>query len=445
VKKSAQPLDGRYELEERIGGGAAGDVYRAVDRQLDRVVAIKFVRAASDIDDVARARFEREARTGARFSHPNSINIFDVGEAEDGRPYLVMEHVDGETLAERIERSDALPADEALEIACHVVSALAAAHEAGLVHRDVKPSNILLGADGAARLADFGIAKAIDDVSGRMTLTGEVLGTAHYLAPELMTGGRATPRSDVYSVGVVLYEMLSSRPPFDGRSPAEVLAAAQRGEVEPLEREDVDAQVVSAMYRALDRDPSRRPVDGGELLALLQAAGDPGATIALTPNDPATDRLPVLPVPARSKRAPRRKRAFDSVQPRVVVGAIVAAIVVSAIVALASFGNGGSPSRSTQGLVPPAPGEEPVNEATDPTIESVIAEIDDGPYLLGAQAEQLRARLVTLQDQLGTFVGPRDARATRLLRTIDEWVFRGELNADLAVRAKQAIRGEIEG
>src|SRR5262245_20803163 len=190
---------GRYELGRRIAAGGMGEVYEGRDRQLGRPVAVKLLRTEA-MDMPGRARFEREGKLMACFSHPNAVTVYDVGE-EDGRPYLVMELVDGESLTTLLRRRGRLDAVDAVAIADQVLTALAAAHDAGLVHRDIKPGNILVARDGSAKLADFGIAKAIADSGATMTGTGEVIGTAKYVSPEQVSGLPADSRSDIYSVG----------------------------------------------------------------------------------------------------------------------------------------------------------------------------------------------------------------------------------------------------
>src|SRR5688500_5909095 len=206
----AELFAGRYALGRLLGAGGAGRVYAARDERLHRDVAIKLV-PTSSAEPIARQRFVREARTAAAFTHPNAVALYDAGEA-DGSLYLVMELVDGESLADKLAARGPLGPAESERIMIGVLSALAAAHGAGIVHRDVKPGNVLLAADGAVKLADFGIAKRLDDAAGDVTVVGDIIGTPKYLAPELLSGAPATPSSDVYAAGVVLFEMLAGRP-----------------------------------------------------------------------------------------------------------------------------------------------------------------------------------------------------------------------------------------
>ena len=196
----------RYVLGDQLGVGGTSRVHAALDTRLGRQVAIKLLNSsvAATADPAGRERFLREGQTTAGFSHRHAVTVFDAGE-DDGDLYIVMELVDGLSLAEHLARTGPLPIDETVRIAGQVLSALAAAHAAGIVHRDVKPANILIGADGEIKLADFGIAKRFDDLDASVTATGMVIGTPRYLAPEQALGGAPTPASDVYSMGIVLF------------------------------------------------------------------------------------------------------------------------------------------------------------------------------------------------------------------------------------------------
>ncbi|MBQ1470489.1 MAG: serine/threonine protein kinase, partial [Schwartzia sp.] len=203
-------LDNRYEILERIGGGGMADVYKAHDKILDRVVAVKILHAQLAGDKEFLAKFQMEAQGAARLSHPNIVNIYDVG-VEDGMHYIVMEYVDGETLKDKITREGHLSIPESLKIAKEIAEALSHAHKNNLVHCDVKPHNILVMQDGRVKVADFGIARAV--TSTTMTYNGNVVGSVHYFSPEQAKGTKITPKSDVYSLGVVLYEMLTGHLP----------------------------------------------------------------------------------------------------------------------------------------------------------------------------------------------------------------------------------------
>ena len=212
---STQLITGRYRVERPLGHGAMSTVDLALDVELDREVALKRLAENLSRDDDLRARFKREARLAARLAHPNVVRIYDIGEDDDGRPFIAMEYVAGETLAELLARRGPLPAREVAELGIQACRALAAAHEAGLVHRDVKPQNLLLRSDGVLKLGDFGVAFGLEGT--RLTMAGTVLGTAAYLAPEQARGEEVTAAADVYGLGAVLYELLTGRPP---RNPA---------------------------------------------------------------------------------------------------------------------------------------------------------------------------------------------------------------------------------
>ena len=291
-------LAGRYELGEELGSGAVGRVFRAHDQTLGRDVAVKLL--APDADPVTRQRFVREARTAAKLHHPNAVAVYDTGEA-DGQPYLVMELVRGQTLADLIERRGHLDFDEVVAITAGVLQGLEAAHRAGMVHRDVKPGNVLLPDEGGVKLSDFGIAKALDDESADVTMAGVLMGTPTYLAPELLVGEPPSPASDVYGVGCLLYAQLTGDPPFT-RGDAMAIAYAHRNEPVPSiasRRPDVPEDLAAVTMRALAKEPGDRyPSAAAMRTALLEgpdavAAADDAATVAIA-SGVARDRTAVL-------------------------------------------------------------------------------------------------------------------------------------------------------
>lgn len=259
-------LDGRYRIERRIAGGGMSVVYLATDTRLERKVAVKVMHPA--YPDAANgdfvARFVREAKAAARLSHPNVVAVFDQG-ADAGALYLVMEYVAGHTLRELLTERGRLPPGEALAVVEPVLAALAAAHDAGLVHRDVKPENVLLADDGRVKVADFGLARAVADANHTV---GLLIGTVAYLAPERVADGRDDARSDVYSVGVLLFELLTGRTPFAGNTPILAATARLHEPVPPPSAfaPEVPAALDALLARATERDPDRRPADAGELL-----------------------------------------------------------------------------------------------------------------------------------------------------------------------------------
>jgi predicted Ser/Thr protein kinase len=251
-------LADRYELEELVGTGGMSSVFRAHDRLLDRKVALKVLHQQFSGDDDYVERFRREARSVAALSHPNIVTVIDRGE-HDERQFIVFEYVEGENLKRLIERRGQAPVPTALELGIQIASGLSFAHQQGLVHRDVKPQNVLLNGDGRAKVTDFGIARSLDVQHG-MTQTGTVLGTSDYIAPEQAQGQRVDEHSDVYSLGVVMYELLTSEVPFPGEN---FVAVAMRhiNEEPPLirdKRTDVPPRVEAAVRKAMAKRPEDR-------------------------------------------------------------------------------------------------------------------------------------------------------------------------------------------
>jgi eukaryotic-like serine/threonine-protein kinase len=292
-------LDGRYEITARLARGGMATVYRGIDTRLTRTVAIKIMHVGLGDDLEFARKFDREARAAARLSHPNVVSVFDQGaDAIDGnvvRPYIVMEYVEGQTLRDVVNAHAPLDPIAALDLLEPVVAALAAAHDAGLVHRDVKPENVLLGDRGRIKVADFGLAKAISS-STQTATQGLLIGTVSYLPPELVTSGHTDARSDVYSAGVVLFELLTGRKPHGGDTPIQVAYAHVHHDVPPPSAHApagaVPPYLDALVARATARDPALRPPDGRVLLtqvrrvrAALNAglADDPELTQDLTP------------------------------------------------------------------------------------------------------------------------------------------------------------------
>ncbi|MCW2767159.1 MAG: protein kinase [Nocardioides sp.] len=304
-------LDGRYRIGARIARGGMASVYEATDIRLDRTVAVKVMHPGLGDDDEFAARFVREARSAARLSHPNVVAVFDQGD-DDGIVFLAMELVEGHTLRDVIRKESPMVPARALALLEPVVSALAAAHRAGLVHRDVKPENVLIATDphsGASRIkvADFGLAKAVSADTQHTATGGVLIGTVSYLAPELVVDGRADARADVYAVGVVLYELLTGSKPHEGESPIQVAYKHVHEDVPPPSRvvPEIPAYVDALVARATARDRGQRPADAAVLLHQLHRVSqalaegvrdDPELTADLAPMLlPVDTRVPSRP------------------------------------------------------------------------------------------------------------------------------------------------------
>ena len=260
-------LDGRYRIGARIARGGMAAVYSAEDLRLDRLCAVKVMHAGLGDDEEFAARFVREARSAARLDHPNVVAVFDQG-ADEGTVFLVMEYVAGHTLRDVIRKESPMPPSRALALVEPVLSALAHAHRAGLIHRDVKPENVLIADDGRVKVADFGLAKAISADTQHTATGGVLIGTVSYLAPELVVDGRSDARADVYAVGVLLYELLTGTKPHEGESPIQVAYKHVHEDVPPPSRlaRGLPAYVDALVARATARDLDQRPADAGVLL-----------------------------------------------------------------------------------------------------------------------------------------------------------------------------------
>ncbi len=336
-------IAGRYELEEIVGSGGMATVYRAQDRLLERSVALKILHEQFSQDPDALERFGREARAVAQLAHPNIVTVIDRGE-DGGRPYIVFEYVSGENLKQLVAREGPLPVATVIELGIQVARALEAAHDRGVVHRDIKPQNVLLAEEGRAKVTDFGIARARNTEG--MTLTGTIMGTSDYIPPEQARGETAGEAGDVYSLGVVLFELLTGRLPYEGDN---AVAVAMRHVNDPVPdvrelRPDVPPRLAALVHRALAKEPRDRFPTMSDLVAELEACGrgdvpppSDGAPTMIVPPPPTRQRV-------RRRRGRRALRALvlTLVVILLVVGAALGAYVIAS--GLSGDDNGGGSS-----------------------------------------------------------------------------------------------------
>src|ERR1043165_5094781 len=270
-------LGGRYELDGVVGRGGMAEVYRARDLRLDRIVAVKTLREDLARDQTFQARFRREAQSAASLNHPSIVAVYDTGEDMAGPspvPYIVMEYVDGRTLRDLLRQDRRLLPERAVELVDGILRALDYSHRGGIVHRDIKPANGMITRAGDVKVMDFGIARAMADSAATMTQTAQVIGTAQYLSPEQARGERVDARSDLYSTGCLLYELLTGRPPFLGDSPVAIPSHHARENPVPPSRLDpeVPPWADSIVLRAMAKDPRERYQSAAEMRADIQRA-----------------------------------------------------------------------------------------------------------------------------------------------------------------------------
>jgi len=312
---TADLVEGRYRLERRLSKTAMAEVWLADDGVLERPVVVKLLARDADLP-----RFEREARAAATLAHPNIVRVFDCGE-DDGRPYMVLEYLPGGSLAERLPDGAALRDEETRQIVSEIAAGLAHAHEHGVVHRDLKPGNVLFDEEGRAKVADFGIAHVV----GADTLTDEgmVVGTAAYISPEQVASGPVTPATDVYAFGVLLYRMLSGRFPFESSNTLELARMHRDLDPPPIEsfRADVPADLAALATAALAKDPGNRPSDGAALSAALRA--EPPSPPAPRDAEAATMELPA---PRRSRR---RRLGYAVGAVVLIAGGLFTAVIIA--------------------------------------------------------------------------------------------------------------------
>ena len=473
----------RYVLEDVLAHGGSAEVWRARDTVLDRPVAVKVLHRHLLDDPTTRARLIQEARAAASLSHPGIVAVYDVAIDEEASAAVILELVEGESLAHRIKREGALPPRAAARIAAEVAEALAHAHERGVVHRDVKAANVLLGVDGEARLADFGIARLLDDAAQRLTDTGTIAGTLRYLAPEQLRGEPAGPPADVYAVGVLLTEMLSGRPPYEVDSPV-ALAEAQR--TPPMTIEGAPPSLSAIVRPTLDPDPERRPSSAGQLAAELRTwleadAAPPGpdttsdaptlpaiplpgvpAVMVLSPDQPAAPAppAPIEPAPAGGRagapggpRDPGRSRGRSQLTVAAITAAalLVALFILLAVVTAPNepgplSSPSASPEASPSPTASPSPSAAPLSfsEAIE-AFKDLVGQGEADGLIDADAAEELMDRADDVAKEVEDGSPGQVNRAFRELRqAIEEFVRDGHIGStDLADRLREAVT-EIE-
>jgi serine/threonine-protein kinase len=335
-------LSGRYRLDAQIGAGGMSTVYKAFDVNLERRVAIKLLHREMSADSDQLERFRREARAVAQLSHPHIVGVIDAGEDEN-RPYIVFEYVEGETLKDRIRRLGRLPVDEALAYAIEIARALGCAHSHDIVHRDVKPQNVLIDPEGSAKVTDFGIARSLRDDG--LTADGRVLGTTDYVSPEQALGHDVDGQSDIYSLGIVLYEMLTGDVPFHGENQISVAMKHVREDIPDIQavRPEVSATTAAVLDRMTDKDLAHRYADVPSLIADLEDALALEAARQGTSTGEATAVIRTLPAKARRRLPFRMRHSLP------VLGIIALAAVAVLVVILVS---GKVPERVERGTGP---------------------------------------------------------------------------------------------
>ncbi|MEV8634766.1 Stk1 family PASTA domain-containing Ser/Thr kinase [Streptosporangium sp. NPDC051023] len=357
-------LGDRYELDGVVGRGGMAEVYRARDIRLDRIVAIKTLRADLARDHIFQARFRREAQSAASLNHPSIVAVYDTGEdVTDGAPvpYIVMEYVDGRTLRDLLRADRRLLPERAAELVDGILRALDYSHRGGIVHRDIKPANIMITRNGDVKVMDFGIARAMADSAATMTQTAQVIGTAQYLSPEQARGERVDARSDIYSTGCVLYELLTGQPPFTGDSP--VAIAYQHVREDPIPPSQIDPDIPAwadaIVLKSMAKDPAQRYQSAAEMRADIQRAmsGMPtdAQTMALAnnygsatrtmqqqppaPGGPATQRTTAVPAyeygtqeGGRGERGRRRQQSSGNTAVKTAAWILVPLLIIGAFI-----------------------------------------------------------------------------------------------------------------
>jgi serine/threonine protein kinase len=445
-------LADRYAVGELLGRGGMAEVYLATDRVLDRPVAVKVLGGWLAHDGTFVERFRREALASARISHPNLVAVFDAG-SEDGVHYIVMEHVRGETLADVLRRDGRLEPNRATRIATSVADALGVAHAAGIVHRDVKPANVMLTPDGRTKLTDLGIARGIEGES--ITRASSILGTAGYVSPEQARGDRVDHRSDIYSLGCVLYEMLTGRQPFEADNP--VAVAFKHVHEAPLPPTSLEASIPPALeavvLRAMEKDPASRFPSVANMTSALNDRTAPVRPFEDTrplPVAGTTTPTPTEALPRRADRPPPRRR-------NVLLLLLLVALALIAALAFAAFDSDPRPA-ATQRRSPSATPSTPAPTTPPPTtqapppspdsVEAAAAALDalvaeglaDGTISEKA-AEEIGKRL---EDALDKFREGDTEQAVDKLDDIVKEVEKAVDEGEIAHSREQRLRRAIE-
>ena len=412
---SGLTFGGRYQLSSRIAIGGMGEVWQATDLVIGRTVAIKILKDEYLGDPGFLERFRAEARHAALVNHEGIANVFDYGE-EEGSAYLVMELVPGEALSTILERERVLSTDRVLDIVAQTAAALHAAHAAGLVHRDIKPGNLLITPDGRVKITDFGIARIADQVP--LTATGQVMGTVQYLSPEQASGHSASPTTDIYSLGIVAYEALAGRRPFTGESQV-AIAMAQINDKAPDLPATIAEPVRNLVYSCIAKDPSDRPASAAHLAraAVALRRGDVSAATAAVPGVSSFDGLmglgsdtsqatqvlgtmdpfPTAVLTEDGTTEPEKKKRSPWMWPLIALGAVLLGLLVAVIIALTSGGD--EPKAPPTSSAPPPTSAAPTTPPPATTVE-----VKKGDFV-GLSADAASAKLHDLELQANVVPG----------------------------------------
>jgi serine/threonine-protein kinase len=451
----------RYRLDRPLGTSRMAEVFVATDQLLGRSVALKRLASVAAADATARERFAREARALARVNHPNVVVVFDTDEDDDGRPFLVMELVEGITLRALLDREGRLDPARAVAIAIGICSGLAAVHGRGIVHRDVKPSNVFLSPSGTVKIGDFGIASVASDVT--LTRTGEVFGSAPYVSPEQLTGGPVDARTDLYGLGCILFEMVSGRPPFLGEDPASL--AYQHVHAKP-ERADaivptLPLELASTIDRLLAKDPAERPQSADKARRALQEVpstpveSDNATTQPLGPVS-ATDVLPTAP-PSTPPVTTRRSRSRSRPRSLWVAGVVLGVVALLAVNAMyggakpAAASRTSAPHASPRASTSPTPSlspsvTTPTTPVTDPvsgavaSLVGLVQQMESSGGVSGDLATDLQRGLSDLTQGLDRGDGGAVLHALGYMRDkVDKGLEHGDISSASAQQLDNAI------